>query len=1147
MTRAGVSGLLTRVLISGVGLAIVGGGGLLAAGCSGDKGSPGAPGAPGAAGTPGAPGTPGTNGTPATNGAPGAPGTPGTNGTNGTNGATGATGATGASGQVALSISERHGSDYLLTIGEFDPAVTAPDPAKQLVNAQITGASISAGVVTVNFRVDTRGPSPQPVTTLTSVQGLVAQLIPDVASGVNPTGAVYSRWEPYIWTSGSTWTQSGDQTWKNAPWNTPTTAKADQVSRSGGKSGTVFTNYNNGTYQLQFVMQTQTAVTPKRTLPASNPSWLHRVTVAFGGHDGPTAEAFYDFRPDGGLITPAITRDIIRTETCYKCHGANEFHGHGGDRVTLQGCVTCHVEYMFDPESGYTLDMKEMIHRIHGGGEVASAAGPDGAVFDDPATSVDESLDNWATSATGKPYVIWARGTKHDWSKVGFPAMAANCQACHEGDPAVVKNADNWKMKPSKLACGSCHDDINWATGAGHGGGVQPESACAGCHPAAGSILPATNIWPIPASHDWIARTAHENPEFAVDVSVSNPTDNVSFKGNETPVVTLRMTDLLIQAQDWTVANGSNTAITAGSAALNNDGDVTTHFYLGQRVKLGNDPAWNVVTGEVYNAGTDQTTITLQNPYNGTGTTVKFQGAVDHSGTFLNMRKDGTADRSGPRDGLLADADLYIQGPRSRMLPALTTAARAQVLTADAGPWDFTPGGGSLTAANPTFQLTVDSGVSIQNPNPVSLATATWPATISVSLMRSGKIAAGSNGQALPQATISVASTLGFPPAGTIEIETSAGVWEAVTYTGLTSNSFTGCASAGTGTMNTDEAVRVPTSAYFANIAAVTPAEVANWLTADPYFNARCIASVESATSPAIPGRLSVRSRNYGIQPSLQLVDPAAGTDILDLLFATDTAVKLGTNGAKLYANAVPPALNAANDPKVRWFEDRVEYHLDPVTDLQPGTYVVFARFGDRGNNRSFPDWWTKSTTTAEIRVKAPTSGALQASDKRIAAGCNTCHQNPIDGRGLTLHSGYGAILNDDATDRCTACHDYLNNSVTVSAEPYWSSGHPISKRVHGIHNGSNLSYPLETVGYSGGDHIKGRNWDIAFPMDIRNCESCHTASTSGSWKTNANRLACRGCHDSDKAQTHFRAMTWDPTPATPFSGDEDESCNVCH
>lgn len=66
-------------------------------------------------------------------------------------------------------------------------------------------------------------------------------------------------------------------------------------------------------------------------------------------------------------------------------------------------------------------------------------------------------------------------------------------------------------------------------------------------------------------------------------------------------------------------------------------------------------------------------------------------------------------------------------------------------------------------------------------------------------------IAAGSDGDALPQATINVADTTGFLTAGTITV-TSNGGEQTVTYTGKTGTSFTGC-TGGSGVINTGGAV----------------------------------------------------------------------------------------------------------------------------------------------------------------------------------------------------------------------------------------------------------------------------------------------------------------------------------------------------
>ena len=73
-------------------------------------------------------------------------------------------------------------------------------------------------------------------------------------------------------------------------------------------------------------------------------------------------------------------------------------------------------------------------------------------------------------------------------------------------------------------------------------------------------------------------------------------------------------------------------------------------------------------------------------------------------------------------------------------------------------------------------------------------------------------IAPASNGQALPQAVINVASTAGFPPGGTALVTTSSGV-QVVSYTGITPTSITGAAG-GVGVMSTGGLVQVVVANY---------------------------------------------------------------------------------------------------------------------------------------------------------------------------------------------------------------------------------------------------------------------------------------------------------------------------------------------
>ena len=160
-----------------------------------------------------------------------------------------------------------------------------------------------------------------------------------------------------------------------------------------------------------------------------------------------------------------------------------------------------------------------------------------------------------------------------------------------------------------------------------------------------------------------------------------------------------------------------------------------------------------------------------------------------------------------------------------------------------------------------------------------------------------------------------------------------------------------------------------------------------------------------------------------------------------------------------------------------------------------------------------------------------------------IAGNCDTCHQAQ-NGEGLVFDAArHNKIFDDTAIDQCGACHDYQSSSVVGTS---WGGAKPISKRVHSVHYGSSLDYPVATVDHA--DTVPGRAWDITFPQDVRNCETCHqSGKTSGTWATNPSRLACSGCHDSDSATGHMKLQVYDPTPADPFSGDEQETCNTCH
>jgi OmcA/MtrC family decaheme c-type cytochrome len=258
------------------------------------------------------------------------------------------------------------------------------------------------------------------------------------------------------------------------------------------------------------------------TLVGYDRTKTHRVSVYMGGHNGPTGEGDFDFVPNGSSVT--ATRNIVVTATCKNCHGP-EFSGHGGDRVTVEGCVTCHspnsamVNSSANGGRTETIEMAVMIHKIHAGRELASSRGADGEFYDNPWTAADETADNYAS------YAYTVGNINASWRTAAFPAVLSNCQACHNGS---VSEVDNWKNVPSRAAGGSCHDDINWTTGANHAGGQSASDAgCVICHPASGNGFGQS----VAGAHDWTQKDIRNKPEFDITITTDTPSRGYYVNG----------------------------------------------------------------------------------------------------------------------------------------------------------------------------------------------------------------------------------------------------------------------------------------------------------------------------------------------------------------------------------------------------------------------------------------------------------------------------------------------------------------------------------------------------------------------------------------------------------------------------------------
>jgi len=70
-----------------------------------------------------------------------------------------------------------------------------------------------------------------------------------------------------------------------------------------------------------------------------------------------------------------------------------------------------------------------------------------------------------------------------------YPQDTRNCQTCHVQDHPNLTEAANYKSVPTMEACGACHDNVNFATGANHSSGiVANDTQCTTCHGPASTI-----------------------------------------------------------------------------------------------------------------------------------------------------------------------------------------------------------------------------------------------------------------------------------------------------------------------------------------------------------------------------------------------------------------------------------------------------------------------------------------------------------------------------------------------------------------------------------------------------------------------------------------------------------------------------------
>jgi OmcA/MtrC family decaheme c-type cytochrome len=394
-------------------------------------------------------------------GSTGPQGPAGVNGTDGTNGSNGTNGTNGLNGADTVNINSLNADEMIATT----------------MTGSITSVTMSAQPVVKFTVVDQNG---------RGVTGLGA------ASTSNAANLNYVRVAVAYLSTDPT------DTTTNAWHNYYVDSSAQALPTNEGLSAGLVDN-GDGSYTYTF----QNAISDTIDMTAT-----HRVAVQISGNvPGVTptlpithpANIIYTFVPDGSPVTN--TRDIVSETACNGCHTklgntSLDFNGgrfapgqpgHGGRQVT-QYCVMCHNPQM--ESAGRTVSTADASGNLINPDHDSKA--PNGSTWllsNGTATYAQmEFVTMIHKTHMGENLQLQGYGINDGHffpNDIGYPQDIRNCTTCHIGP-----DGDNYKNKPSIKACGSCHDNISWASTVptgflAHAGGAQSDTQCALCHDAA--------------------------------------------------------------------------------------------------------------------------------------------------------------------------------------------------------------------------------------------------------------------------------------------------------------------------------------------------------------------------------------------------------------------------------------------------------------------------------------------------------------------------------------------------------------------------------------------------------------------------------------------------------------------------------------
>jgi len=475
------------------------------AGCGGSDGSQGPQGPAGAQGPAGPAGPPGT---------PGAAGPGG--------GSIYAVGSNALTNTDAITANAQAWADLEPTVTVTSVTINSPPVVNFTVTDNFGRAIIGLG--------NTSKSSTATVASYPNLAFALAKLVPGTAGSP-------SKWVSYIVTT------------------VPTTTTAAAPTRPSTDNTGTLVDHGDGTYTYTFYRDVKNIATQVAGMTVSPPnniadlgdltfnaSLTHRLTVALSGNapgtgtNTPTGatssvaavamkhptNAIYDFIPATGAPVAAtdFSRDVAANANCQNCHrvlggvpglsAAEDDAGfHGGSRNNVQYCDVCHTDQRRygQVEATYTAN-----------GAIRTFTTTDTRIVMGRAVG---NLPNLIHKVHLGPLLVnqnYAYAGTVMFNQTTYPQDNRNCTSCHTGTASsslltTSKDGDAWKKNPSMLACGACHDGIDFKTGTGvtlrdkaagltitningtgvaHPAGPLPDdSQCALCHKSNGTFVDA--------------------------------------------------------------------------------------------------------------------------------------------------------------------------------------------------------------------------------------------------------------------------------------------------------------------------------------------------------------------------------------------------------------------------------------------------------------------------------------------------------------------------------------------------------------------------------------------------------------------------------------------------------------------------------